>query len=97
MSEAQKVELRELMEVKLSLVKAEVTSGNDIIISKLDEVINHQKKTNGRVTKLEEDIKAVQWIKKNPKLSIIISAAFIFAVTFITDLETFMKIVKFVT
>jgi hypothetical protein len=56
--------IKELFDVKLSALKAEVMSCNDItrvqmdkgfasMGLKLDEIIDHQKRTNGRVTELE--------------------------------------------
>jgi len=48
-------DLKELLEVHTQAVKAEVRATTDLLGYKIDEVIEHQKVTNGRVTNLEEE------------------------------------------
>lgn len=75
------IELKDLIELHLSSIREEIKSASelseykfDMIIKRQDETIEHQKTTNGRVTKLEvtaEDLKSrlkpVEWVGKNKK------------------------------
>lgn len=47
-------DIKEILEAQTKAVKAEIKATTDLLGYKLDEVINHQKITNGRVTELED-------------------------------------------
>lgn len=46
-------EIREILSMNNTALKAEIRSNHDMEMLKLEEVISHQKVTNGRVTALE--------------------------------------------
>ena len=62
---------REYMDALMHGLKAEMKAGFDMLGYKNDEIIAHQKKTNGRVTNLEENTKMLTPIWKNRKLIVI--------------------------
>jgi len=56
------VEIKELLEAKLSGFKAEIKASNDIQTYKLDQLIEYQEKQNKRVSKLEDTVsKNTNW------------------------------------
>lgn len=66
------VELKELMNVVMTGIRAEIKAGNDMINYKMDELIQYQKIQNGRTQKLEEETKVWRLIHRNPKASIML-------------------------
>jgi len=88
------LELKELLDAKFTGIKAEIKAGNDFITYKLDEVINHQKESNGRLCKQEDNTRFARWIELHPKMSIIffiLSIAIIVIVVNITGLKTIIE------
>ena len=65
---------KEILDARLRGFKAEIKSGMALQVYKLDELIEYQKKQNGRTSQLEENIKGLaketrifRLIHKNPK------------------------------
>jgi hypothetical protein len=97
-------ELKEFINAHLTGIKAEIKATNDIMTLKFDEVISHQKTTNGRVTQLEREFDCLEkntviqrWIKKNPKITAAIMVIFVLMVSAIGDvlgLSTIVKVFK---
>jgi hypothetical protein len=50
---------------------------------KLDEIIAHQKETNGRVTKLENETRIVRWAFNNPKSAMLLIVLIVAGCVFI--------------
>ena len=48
-------------------VRAEIKAKDDIIMMKLEQILAETRKTNGRVTALEEQTSIVRWFERNPK------------------------------
>jgi len=65
--EKQETVLKEAVELKLSGFKAEIKSGMDMQVYKLDQLIDYQKKQNGRLDRLENDTRIWRLIHRNPK------------------------------
>ena len=69
-------DLKELLEANFTAVRAEMKADRDITNIKLDEMIGHQKETNGRVGKLECKVrKNTTW-----RLTVTAVASFVVAV-----------------
>lgn len=48
-------------------VRAEIKAKDDIIMLKLEQILEQTTKTNGRVTKLEEQTAIGRWFERNPR------------------------------
>jgi len=57
----------EVFDLKLIGVKAEIKAGNDITVYKLEELIEYQKKQNGKIKTLEDETRIWRLIHRNPK------------------------------
>jgi len=56
-----------LIDEMLKGVRAEIKAKDDIIMMKLEQILAETRKTNGRVTALEEQTSIVRWFERNPK------------------------------
>jgi len=65
--EKQETVLKEAVELKLSGFKAEIKAGMDMQGYKLDQLIEYQKKQNGRLDILENETRIWRLIHRNPK------------------------------
>lgn len=104
------IELKELFEAHMKTLKAEIRAGNDMLSYKVDEVISHQKTTNGRVNCLEDrfdkhddchhDLESRLslwlWIRRNPGWSIAILIVLIIVVPVVVDKVGFEGIIKLI-
>jgi len=77
--------LKENMDLKFQGLKAEITSGNEMIMLKMQEFIDKkvekvEKATLEKIDKVEEDAKFSAWVGNNPKLAILFLVAFIVGV-----------------
>lgn len=62
---------KELLDAKLKGLKAEVSSGYDILIYKVDEILKHQKETNGQVKIIKKETTFYRWCHRNYKTAIV--------------------------
>ena len=70
--QTQKDDIKEVVELKLTGFKAEIKAGADLHSYKLDELIDYQKKQNGKIRTLEKETRIFRLIHRNPKASFII-------------------------
>ena len=63
---------KELIDAKFTHLSAIIQTGFDMASTERTTIIEHQRETNGRVTKLEGSTKLAYWIQKNKKLIIIL-------------------------
>lgn len=61
---------KELIEAKFTHLSAVMQNGFEAADKQRIEIINHQKKTNGRVNCLEKNLGFVRWCGKNPRLAV---------------------------
>lgn len=61
-----------------------------------DEIINHQKETNGRVKKLEQETAVVRYICKNPKTALFLIIIFLAGIILITSIIGIEKLFKLI-
>jgi len=90
------VEIKELLEAKLSGFKAEIRAGNDMQTYKLDRLIEYQEKQNKRVSKLEDKVhKNTNWrIKITTAGTVIIGIISFVLVKFGSILNTIKEMLK---
>ena len=102
------IELKELIEVHMNSIRQEIKSTKDLMDYKFEEqkkinakdhneIITHQKITNGRVNALERKSQVLGWIARNPKitiLSVIVGWFILHSLSETFTLETIIKIFK---
>lgn len=98
------IELKELINAHMVGVRAELKSMGDMMNFRFDEVIKHQKETNGRVTRTEIKVDCLEktttiqrWIRKNPKATVAFGVLFVLIISAVGDflgLSTIVKIFK---
>lgn len=95
------IELKDLIELHLQAIREEIKAGNIMSEYKFDEMIAHQKVTNGRVNVLEEHVEELQhkvslydWLKTNWKWTIAIGVFVWFILHSMSDVFTIQEIVK---
>jgi hypothetical protein len=81
--------LAELMDAKLTGLKAEIKASTDMTTYKLDELITYQKVQNGRLSCLEDETRVFRLIHRNSRTSIAI--IIILIVGFITMMPFILK------
>lgn len=73
-------QIKELLLLHQQAINANIKAGNDMIELKLQEVIKHQKETNGRVNYLEQQTKFARLIQEYPKISFTVLVLFILVI-----------------
>src|SRR3990167_3124918 len=100
-------DILERIDLKFTGLKAEMIALHDIQCIKMDEMIRHQKETNGRVSENERNIRAfyslsseiienqwlIRWVKKHPMKAILISLAIIWGLVSLTDHVSLTQII----
>jgi len=73
------------------------------VFEKQDDMIEHQKKTNGRVTKTEDDIRCVKqdsvvsaWVSKHPVQSVVYMVVLMFTVVSLADMITLKDLIQLI-
>ncbi len=94
------LDLKEILDLHYKGLKAEFKASTDLLGYKIDEVINHQKITNGRVTKNEETIHElcknpiINQIRANPIKLIVFTVLIILVMTGIVNAPTLIEYLK---
>lgn len=68
-------EERELINQQFATLRAEIRGENEVIMLMLAQIKVQTEKTNGRVTKLEEQTAIGRWFERNPKRFILLIVA----------------------
>jgi hypothetical protein len=84
---------KELIEEKFKGVYLHQTANFDSISNKLEQILEQTKLTNGRVTKLEVQLRVVRFFSTNPKITLLtfLGILFIVSVFDIKDIISFFK------
>lgn len=82
--------MKENIELKLHGMRAEMNAGNELIMLKLQEMIDLKPK----IEKVEKDAQFSAWVGKYPKLAIIILVLVIIGVYALIDAGLFIKLIK---
>lgn len=61
---------------------------------KHEEMIAHQKETNGRVLKLEKETRIIRWAFNNPKSAVVLLAVIVAGVVVIGSIIPFESLLK---
>ena len=69
-----------LIEVQGTLTRATMMSEVHRLDEKIDRVIGHQEKQNGKLEKLERQTRIVRWFERNPVKAVAVAATFVVAV-----------------
>lgn len=96
---------KEYWDAKFGGIKAEINSFTEffefrldkVIEPKIDEIIIHQKETNGKFSQVDEKTKFAQWIQSRPILStvfFILSISVIIVVLNIIGLKEIIQLLK---
>lgn len=88
------LEIKEILDANFKAVRAEMKADRDIFGLKLDEIICHQKATNGRVEMLEKQTWFFRMVHRNPKVTITVCIILFFGVVFLID-KDLLEILKF--
>ena len=82
--------IKELMTSFKTAINAEIKASGDITNLRIDQVIDHQKKTNGMIAenkknikKLETQTRFIRWVHRNPQFSIPLLVILAFGIYFI--------------
>lgn len=89
-------DLKDLLDAKFTHTNAEIQAGFFQAGKEREEIISHQRITNGRVTKLEDSTKFACWAQKNQKWIAAIVIILIFAVDFLTENVNVIEIIKLI-
>jgi hypothetical protein len=76
-------------------IRGEIRANNELIQMQLQKILDQTVKTNGRVTKLEEETKVWRFAQQNPRSAFAIAVGLVFAVVKITSLG-FEKVITLI-
>lgn len=84
---------RELVDLMLQGVRAEIKAKDEIIMLKLNQIINQTTKMSSRVTKIEEQTAIGRWFERSPARFAVVGIILFFLAS-IGGTELIMKIIK---
>jgi hypothetical protein len=79
-----RAEEKELINEKFSGLKSLLNAHFENVNDRLDDVIEHQKKSNGRIDLLETETTFFRWVNRNPKLALFLTILIIAGIIFLS-------------
>ena len=107
---ATNIEIKELIELHMTSLRAEIKAGNDIIGYKLDGVNEHLATLNGRmltqetktdsmckdIVEIQNNVKPLIWIKQNPLKGAVIFILMVAGIALLADKVGFEAILRLI-
>lgn len=107
---ATNIEIKELIELHMTSLRAEIKAGNDIIGYKLDGVNKHLATLNGRmltqenktdsmckeINNVQDSIKPLMWLKQNPLKGAVVFILMVAGIALLADKVGFEAILRLI-